>query len=281
MRIKIGFRKQASGRKRNDGQRPEQFLVEISGADSIDGLRENSTDITGTIYWGGERQCAGKLYRHAWPPKLNVQKGTDLFERLLKMWISQAREGGSFAEATAEINFGKKGPTLDIHIPGDGLTAVPLSDSGVTAPDHFRDDGYCREIGQRRDEIIGLHRKLARQFKRWLESHGCTDIRAEVEYVDIEFRRGDEFCRAELKTCAHVGSRIGIREALGQLLEYNCYHPNRTAADSWWIVLDKQPSDDDIRFMDRLHVERKLPLQLAWWSGSGADFRVEALPIDP
>jgi hypothetical protein len=58
---------------------------------------------------------------------------------------------------------------------------------------------------------------------------------------------------------------LAIRDALGQLLEYN-YYGWRTPADRWFIVLDSPPSEEDVKYMQTLSSKRRLPLFLCWQS---------------
>jgi hypothetical protein len=66
----------------------------------------------------------------------------------------------------------------------------------------------------------------------------------------------------------------GIREALGQLLEYN-YYGWRIPADQWYVVLDTAPTEGDIQYLRKLAREKSLPLSLCW--RVEGDFRVELL----
>ena len=54
-----------------------------------------------------------------------------------------------------------------------------------------------------------------------------------------------------------------LREAMGQLLEYNHYPP-RSAAQAWWLVLDQEPAVDDRRFISVLREKHLPPLTIAW-----------------
>ena len=60
----------------------------------------------------------------------------------------------------------------------------------------------------------------------------------------------------ELKTAQTVKS--AIREALGQLLEYNHY-PNTNKADKLIIVTKYEPEDEDIQYLTGLRLIYKIP----------------------
>jgi len=125
------------------------------------------------------------------------------------------------------------------------------------------EDGYYREIGARLRYIVPRHNTLSNQFSTWLKENEYTDVHQEVSGVDIEFTSGDNTCRAELKVCYGVGTTKAIREALGQLLEYN-YYGTRQPAERWFIILDQQPSANDKRYVANLRTKLGLPLVLGW-----------------
>ena len=63
-----------------------------------------------------------------------------------------------------------------------------------------------------------------------------------------------------------MATTLAIREAMGQLLEYN-YYGRRTPADRWFIVLDSEPSDEDVKYVRILFSQKRLPLFLCWKTG--------------
>jgi hypothetical protein len=81
----------------------------------------------------------------------------------------------------------------------------------------------------------------------------------------VEFRDGRSLCRAELKACYGMTTTLAIREALGQLLEYN-YYGWRSPAHRWFIVLDSPPSEQDMKYVRTLASKKLLPLFLCWKS---------------
>ena len=151
------------------------------------------------------------------------------------------------------------------HGRGD-TQAFDQSSSGPLA-----EDAYYRESAARLKTIIPLHNKLSNEFCKWLDSeHGVLAVQ-ERQRVDIRFNLHDCEVLAELKICYGVGTTKSIREALGQLLEYNHY-PARRTADEWLIVLDDEPSQADRGFIDCLRKERSLPLTIGWRKRSGFSF---------
>lgn len=143
------------------------------------------------------------------------------------------------------------------HLPSSG-SAVPPAD-----------DGYLRATAASLKHILRRHATLGQHFSEWLKSRGCRDVVFERSRVDIEFSEDGQLCRAELKVCGAVGAIKALREALGQLLEYN-YYGGRKRADRWYIVLDTQPSAEDRDYIRTLQSELRLPpLVLCWPEGKG------------
>jgi hypothetical protein len=116
--------------------------------------------------------------------------------------------------------------------------------------------------------ITPKHKELSNLFVRWVASTGRQVIGREKNRVDVEFRDGRMLCRAELKVCYGMATTAAIREAMGQLLEYN-YYGWRAPADRWFIVLDSEPSNEDVKYVRTLSSEKRLPLVLSWKSGDG------------
>jgi hypothetical protein len=132
--------------------------------------------------------------------------------------------------------------------------------------------GLLEEVYQRATPasikiIRPLHKELSNEFVRWLRKTGRKVLGQEKERVDVELRDGQYSCRAELKVCYGLTSRFAVREALGQLLEYN-YYGQRSTADRWIIVLDMPPTPTDVTFVQALSKKRGLPLSLCWPSGN-------------
>lgn len=88
-------------------------------------------------------------------------------------------------------------------------------------------------------------------------------VEQEQNCVDLTFDYEGKSHLAELKICYGGKTRAAIREAMGQLLEYNHYPP-RSEAQSWWLVLDHDPAKSDRVYIDVLRKKYGLPLRLAW-----------------
>ncbi len=133
------------------------------------------------------------------------------------------------------------------------------------------EDAYYRESAKNLKRIIRRHNKLSNKFAAWLKDAGYSNISQEQNYVDVSFQKADTIYIAELKTCYGVGTTKSIREALGQLLEYN-YYPGRQVADQWVIILDEKVSRDDIEYIRILKKKHNLPVSLGWYDGIGFCF---------
>jgi hypothetical protein len=152
---------------------------------------------------------------------------------------------------------------LEQAINGSRQSRRRKSSARQTRRDSLIEDAYYRETQAVLKIIVPLHNKLSNSFVHWLKAeHGVTAAQ-EQDRIDIQFDLKGKSNLAELKVCFGVETRNSIREALGQLFEYNHY-PNRRCADVWLIVLDKAPSENDLTFIQNLKDERDLPLVIGW-----------------
>lgn len=147
------------------------------------------------------------------------------------------------------------------------LLELPPEPRKPTAP--LAEDGYLRASRSQRKVIVRRHNRLSNAFAKWLKKRRYRDVRQEQGRVDVDFIDGTTTCRAELKVCYGVNTRQAIREALGQLLEYN-YYPQRSRepAEKWFVVLDERPTETDTMFLKRLRTVMKFPLCVCWRSGN-------------
>jgi hypothetical protein len=136
-------------------------------------------------------------------------------------------------------------------------------------------DAYLRAPPQETQEIFPRHDELAASFGSWLETRGYSDVRWEKGRVDVEFAYAGQLCRAEIKICGRVTTH-SIREALGQLLEYNHYG-TRQPAKGWFVILDQLPTDDDKHYVRRLRTKVGLPVYLGWQDGQ--DFKIDGWKV--
>ena len=138
------------------------------------------------------------------------------------------------------------------------------------------DEGtYWRLPSSEKRRVWKLHNILSNQFSDWLKKQGYKDVVQEENRVDVEFKSGNNLCRAELKICGGGKPLWSIREAIGQLLQYNLYG-NRNTAEYWFIVLDEKPHSWDLEFIKTLRDNYQLPIWLGWQDGS--EFSLEKNP---
>ncbi len=111
------------------------------------------------------------------------------------------------------------------------------------------------------------HNELSNKLVDWLAIHNYKHLLQEemdsLYRVDVEFMAEKELCRAELKICGSGKPLWSIREAIGQLLQYNLYG-NREPAKYWFIVLDEKPDQWDFDFLESLRKSYQLPIWLGW-----------------
>jgi len=110
---------------------------------------------------------------------------------------------------------------------------------------------------------------LVNSFMRWL-GHLGIEAKKEVHYVDVTFSYNDESYAVEAKFF-HKSAISQIRSAVGQLLHYNNY-PNRKTYSYWVILLNKEPTKKDKRWITKLREDYDLPLYIGWKSGKKFEF---------
>lgn len=144
----------------------------------------------------------------------------------------------------------------------------------IEASSHQRDilseDAYMRESRQNLSEIIPRHNALSNEFCEWLESKGIMPSQ-EQRQVDVQFEYQNESYLIEIKITYGLSTRQAIREAIGQLFEYNFY-PGRHPSNRWGILLDTEPSEKDIEYIRRIRERFDLTLFLCWKSETEFSF---------
>lgn len=100
--------------------------------------------------------------------------------------------------------------------------------------------------------IKPLHNKLSNDFKKYLCDEGFCNIEREKNAIDVIAIRENRTYIFELKVVNMPYVRHSLREALGQLLEYN-YYPSRKKFDYLNIVLNRKPSEMEIKWCENLN----------------------------
>ena len=91
------------------------------------------------------------------------------------------------------------------------------------------------------------HNELSNAMVNYLKKNGYQNVKAEDDYVDISCNDSSgKKIFFELKTAKTV--KAAIREAMGQLLEYNHY-PNNNKADKLIIVTAHEPEKEDMQYL--------------------------------
>jgi hypothetical protein len=152
-----------------------------------------------------------------------------------------------------------------------GYQRIPTPTGKKARQSLLAEDAYYRESAQNLRVIIPRHNQLSNQFCKWLKTVGITTILQEQNQVDVSFDTAKGSYLAELKVCYGVGTTKSIREALGQLFEYNFYSW-RNPAKNWLIVLDEEPSKIDRDYIQRIVSKFCFPLLIGWKSGNGFTF---------
>ncbi len=102
------------------------------------------------------------------------------------------------------------------------------------------------------------HNELSNAMVEYLKNSECKNIKVEENYVDIKcIDKDGKKIFYELKTARTVKS--AIREALGQLLEYNHY-PNTKKADKLIIVTKYAPEEQDVQYLTGLRMVYNIPI---------------------
>jgi hypothetical protein len=138
----------------------------------------------------------------------------------------------------------------------------------------LEESAYTRYSAESLRRIDRRHVKLCNAFTAWLNSnHG---IKCEVERgnIDVTFRMGKENALVEFKVAYNGDPKPAIREALGQILEYNHY-PDRVTRDQWILVLDCKPTENDRTFLKTIR-KYGIPLSYGWQAQDGFEFSRES-----
>ena len=139
--------------------------------------------------------------------------------------------------------------------------ALAAEEGDTEGNDPLNEGAYSRETQASLLNVLRLHAALSNRFRDWLKASIGVHAKQERNWVDLTFKYHGVTHLAELKICYGDNTRAAIREALGQLLEYNHYPP-RLEAQSWWLVLDHKPSATDVEYLRAFAGKVPLPAQL-------------------
>lgn len=163
-------------------------------------------------------------------------------------------------------------PIIDKYLSSHVESGIPLADKElddkyVKALPGYK--GYIETIQKAKktgavkvkasDYIMTFqHNELSNAMVNYLKKNGYQYVKAEDDYVDISCNDSSgKKIFFELKTAKTV--KAAIREAMGQLLEYNHY-PNNNKADKLIIVTAHEPEKEDMQYLLGLRTIYHIPV---------------------
>jgi hypothetical protein len=135
----------------------------------------------------------------------------------------------------------------------------------------LEEGSYFRYTPAATKEICRQHVALSNRFASWLMATHRVRLAQEKEQIDAVFQIAETRFLVEFKIAYNKETRYAIRQALGQILEYN-YYPLRLPHDRWLLVLDCPPSDEDVAFIKSLYDQLHLPVFIGWEAGTKFEF---------
>lgn len=163
-------------------------------------------------------------------------------------------------------------PMIDKYLLAHHESGIPLADIGIDNEfvkklpgyyDHVADILIQKKTGDveavKSEYIMTLkHNELSNEMVKYLRNKGYTDVVTDKDFVDIQAidLRGNKIY-FELKTADTV--KLAIRQALGQLLEYNHY-PNKNNADKLIIVSALEITQQDIQYLIGMRIRYNIPV---------------------
>ncbi len=163
-------------------------------------------------------------------------------------------------------------PLIDEYLKQHSESGIPLANSDTndkyvkTLPCYMQYMDSIKKakktgsiIVKASEYIMSLqHNELSNAMVKYLKNNGYKNVKAEDNYVDIKcVDASGKIVFFELKTAQTV--KTAIREALGQLLEYNHY-PNTKRADKLVIVTKHEPEKEDVQYLAGLRMVYSIPV---------------------
>lgn len=152
-------------------------------------------------------------------------------------------------------------PMIDKYLRAHLESGIPLADIEIN-------DKYVKELPGYLDYIADIliqkkigdvdavkaectmtlnHNRLSNEMVKYLKCKGYTDVVTDKEFVDIQ-ATGSQGNKIYFELKATDTVKLAIRQALGQLLEYNHY-PNKNNADKLIIVTELEITQQDIQYL--------------------------------
>lgn len=163
-------------------------------------------------------------------------------------------------------------PVIDKYVLNNPASGITLADESV---DKYLEklpgyQGYIEQAIQKSKKTGEItvkpseymmqlqHNELSNALRDYLIAKGFGKVVTDENYVDIKAKDQQGYqIFYELKTAVTV--RVAIRQALGQLLEYNHY-PITKKADKLIIVTSSKPKNEDIQYLNGLRRIYNIPV---------------------
>ncbi len=215
---------------------------------------------------------------HPWCHQINVEWGK----------LMDIPYPGTYATQTTVLELNPSEVARIKHLIRAGINGDPIPNSkpggraGAKGDDdeeeiHLRqleESAYTRYTAESIRKIDRRHVKLCNAFKGWLTSNHDITCKVERRNINVNFRIGKQSAPVEFKIAYTGDPKPAIREALGQILEYN-HHPERVTYDQWMPDLDCKPTEDDRTFLKTLR-RYGIPLSYGWQTQDGFEFSQES-----
>lgn len=152
-------------------------------------------------------------------------------------------------------------------------TVMPNTNNDVSkfSQFHINTDTRTRHVTESVLDVEAHHQKMQVGIMSCLEREGYIDIIAEEDHVDIRAIKKGVPHFFEVKT--YDTAKACIREALGQILEYNHYPKNRRAA-VMYIVGPRKTTCEDEDYLLYLRTYYKIRVYYRWYKESSNELLI-------
>lgn len=272
-------------RKRNNKKRLEagmyfrgnESYLALSFWDSPD-MKEFIYHVTFTVEDDGHayidlscRDSAEKLPHIVAIKELIEKQGKSFSDKKKSRWRWSYPEDMRYLDALRDFIANEK-PIVDKYVLSHPDCGIPLADKQLddecvkTLPGYkgFKEAVLKAKktgavVAKASEHIMTFqHNQLSNELVGYLKSNGYKNVVTDEDFVDIkaEDTNGTKIF-FELKTATTV--KNAIRQAIGQLLEYNHY-PNCNKANKLIIVTVLEATKEDIKYLTGLRSVYKIPV---------------------
>jgi hypothetical protein len=238
-----------------DGTQAYHFLTDTPVVDDDDHPWRHLVNVE----WEQNFPKKGIRYPEPWAPQITVlELEPSETAKIKKLIRSKSKNDGSASHSKAgrQASVAEDGTEEEINLR------------------QLEETAYTRYTTEALRIIDRKHVKLCNAFKDWLFSAHGIKCNIERRNIDATFRMGKQSVLVEFKVAYHSDPKPAIREALGQIFEYNHY-PERTTHDQWILVLDVMPTETDRIFLKTLR-KYEIPLSYGWQTSKGFQFSQES-----